>query len=606
MAGNIAEVILRVKADPSQVPQVTRALQDVGQEAEQAAAALEGLEDGAGKVGQSSAKLAGALDLVAPGMGQVALAVADFADVGEVAAGVASALGVSMGTLAAVAAPIAIVVAGIALAWSSYSASAKEAQEAQDRLNAALDGVDPIARRATDEIDKLKLNLGQLTQAQYDDNEIRKDFADQLDTGTAKLREERDALKAHMAEIGTANDEYLTLQDRLHVVNGLIETATTLNQQGRDAALANADIARERAESEKVLAERLKAKAEAERRAASATKDHTTVLKAQAEVAPNNYMMEAYADERLKFWSDVGQAAEEAGARREAAFLNDVEQTQAWAEAQVEAFDRVKQAQADYQNAMAGSIGNATSIASSVGGALAGGSLAGVIGAIGPALGQAIAGPIGEAVGGAIGAWFGFLEQIGSKSVDEIKASMSTSMDNILKGVYALPELIGEVFKSGGFFVAYEKAISLAFLRAVVNLWQAIIMPVQRAVAAIQDFFQNPAGRRTSDERQQDRQDRREQRRENVVGLLKYLWSGEFATGTDYVPRTGLALVHQGERIVPSHGAGSGRTSMMGGGAGGDIHVHFPPGLIMGSADQIVRELNKALGASNRRLSWAT
>ena len=27
---------------------------------------------------------------------------------------------------------------------------------------------------------------------------------------------------------------------------------------------------------------------------------------------------------------------------------------------------------------------------------------------------------------------------------------------------------------------------------------------------------------------------------------------GSFATGTDYVPRTGLALVHQGEKIIPA------------------------------------------------------
>jgi hypothetical protein len=39
-----------------------------------------------------------------------------------------------------------------------------------------------------------------------------------------------------------------------------------------------------------------------------------------------------------------------------------------------------------------------------------------------------------------------------------------------------------------------------------------------------------------------------------------------FAVGTDYVPRTGLALIHEGEAITP---ASQNR------GGGGGLHVHF-------------------------------
>lgn len=37
------------------------------------------------------------------------------------------------------------------------------------------------------------------------------------------------------------------------------------------------------------------------------------------------------------------------------------------------------------------------------------------------------------------------------------------------------------------------------------------------------------------------------------------VWSGSYAMGTDYVPRTGLALVHQGEAIIPANQNAKGR-----------------------------------------------
>jgi hypothetical protein len=37
---------------------------------------------------------------------------------------------------------------------------------------------------------------------------------------------------------------------------------------------------------------------------------------------------------------------------------------------------------------------------------------------------------------------------------------------------------------------------------------------------------------------------------------------------------------------------------------GGDVHLHLS-GFAIGTADQLIRELNKHLGAGNRRLSWS-
>lgn len=80
---------------------------------------------------------------------------------------------------------------------------------------------------------------------------------------------------------------------------------------------------------------------------------------------------------------------------------------------------------------------------------------------------------------------------------------------------------------------------------------------------------------------------------------------GSFDTGTDYVNRTGMALVHQGERIIPASGASSGRSAQVMGG-GGETHLHieslWPPS--PGQVEQMVRELGRHLGTQNRRLSW--
>lgn len=230
--------------------------------------------DTAGKAGSNAAKLAGALDLVAPGAGGVARGFADIADVGEVAAGASAALGVSLGTVAAVAAPIALLVGGIALAWSEYEAEADRARESQEKLLVALGGVDDIAKNSKAEINKLRVNLGQWTQAQYDDAAVNRQWDERLDKGTEALRAHRDELIAATKDISSTNKAQKEHAAKIAETNKLIESATTLNEQGRAAALANAEIKREEAESEEVLRQRLEAKSEASQRAAKTSKKH--------------------------------------------------------------------------------------------------------------------------------------------------------------------------------------------------------------------------------------------------------------------------------------------------------------------------------------------
>jgi len=63
-----------------------------------------------------------------------------------------------------------------------------------------------------------------------------------------------------------------------------------------------------------------------------------------------------------------------------------------------------------------------------------------------------------------------------------------------------------------------------------------------------------------------------------------------------------MAMVHQGERIIPSSGAGTGTaTGLSNGGSGVSVTVNgiISPQLI----DDLVRELNTAIGPQGRGLA---
>lgn len=246
------------------------------------------VKEGLGSVGNALGLIDPRLQVIASGFQKVTGVAGAAAAAGEV-------VGASLTTVAAIAGPLVAVVGGVGLAWHIYSERAKEAQEAQDRLSASLDEINPIAARARDEIDKLKLNLGQYTQAEYDENEIRKEFARSLENTTAKWEEERIAVEENMAAIGTANAEYLTQQDRLHELNDLIERSTTLSEQGQEAALVNLEFTRETAEADRVAAERTKERT-------AATKDATAAERDLAEQrAASQAAASAYASAMLVF-----------------------------------------------------------------------------------------------------------------------------------------------------------------------------------------------------------------------------------------------------------------------------------------------------------------
>jgi len=78
---------------------------------------------------------------------------------------------------------------------------------------------------------------------------------------------------------------------------------------------------------------------------------------------------------------------------------------------------------------------------------------------------------------------------------------------------------------------------------------------------------------------------------------------GSYAVGTDYVPRTGLALVHQGEKIVPADRNRPGADASVSV-SFGDIIVNLPPGTPQQNARETAREIYSELQKlSGRRLA---
>ena len=208
---------------------------------------------------------------------------------------------------------------------------------------------------------------------------------------------------------------------------------------------------------------------------------------------------------------------------------------------------------------------------------------------IGGMIGMAAGGPAGAAVGQGIG------ELIAS--VDQFDENMESFFGDILGFLKDAPtailRVISEVIPTfiGEFIPALIEMIPKMVIGLVVALGEMLKNLLKAIGNWINPFKSNkqraPGDQRTWWERTKD-------------------WATGskpegFAAG-GFVNQTGMSMVHQGERIIPASGAGTGTaTNMMGGGSGVSVTVNgiVSPQLI----DDLVRELNVALGPRGRGLA---
>jgi len=204
----------------------------------------------------------------------------------------------------------------------------------------------------------------------------------------------------------------------------------------------------------------------------------------------------------------------------------------------------------------------------------AGGMLSGDRGAILGAVGSA--GPIGAIISAILGA----VTMIGAAGADGVEEKLRGINDDIVNGIRALPEIIGEVLPElSGELVPdlisslIEAAPELG-LGIAESIWSTAGAIIGGLIDALIDGFKSAIA-------------------EGLGGTLGNLFGGgdignaltgglfsgwdsfvgSFDSGSDFIDRTGLALVHRKEQITPEGGRQTGAAAFGGLGGGPTINI---------------------------------
>lgn len=208
-----AETASRKAAKASE--DVKRAQQAAAKAAEEAAKSADRLKDASGDTASAVGKLAGVLDLVAPGAGAAATTLVDFADAGEVAAQVGSALGLSAGGVLTVLGPLVLALGAVGYAVYESSERQREGAERARDYALALDEIREAARKAGASTEDLKVREDLLNGAitKEDAEAMRaqaaaaQTYADAIGKVESALQEQADRLAAVKA---TSKDRGIT------------------------------------------------------------------------------------------------------------------------------------------------------------------------------------------------------------------------------------------------------------------------------------------------------------------------------------------------------------------------------------------------------------
>lgn len=276
-----------------------RAMEQTTASAKQAGAAVAQTGEAFGRAGSNSAKLAGALSMVSPAFGDAARNVADFADVGEVAAGVLGKIGPVGAGVAVGIGVLAVALPAVSEALSDQTVESEALMRQYALLEAATysaaqaqatyDDALSKARTETDLILGLKSKEKAATEASID--AFRRQTQAQIDAQQAAI------VQAEITK-GRIQDEIdagATVSDRIELEARLqyrIDEANKIQKKAREEqAKSKAELERYVEVKEAELAVNQKAasdaasRAKSDARAAQASKAKAAADKAAAESA---------------------------------------------------------------------------------------------------------------------------------------------------------------------------------------------------------------------------------------------------------------------------------------------------------------------------------
>lgn len=217
----------------------TKAATDAKAAVDKAGASVDAFGQKAGAVGSSAGKLAGALSLLGPGAGDAARGVADFADVGEVAALAAESLGVSVGTLATVLGTVTVALGAGYLAWRAYNEDAERAATIAANTAAAYEAMTPILDATRMATLDLAVATGELTALE---GQLAKNRMQAGQAFASATKDSADKIKALRKEQGSyltqAVDMVTSLQEQYDWIglsswafNGMTTSSAELQQE---------------------------------------------------------------------------------------------------------------------------------------------------------------------------------------------------------------------------------------------------------------------------------------------------------------------------------------------------------------------------------------
>jgi hypothetical protein len=199
-----AELNKSIRASEQASKKAEAAAKKAAQEARNTAGGLKQAKDAASefgdkadKLGGNLGKVAGLLDMVAPGAGEAARSIGDVADGANIAATAGKAMGASLSSIVAVSGAVGLALAAIAYA---YSLVAKDAETANEKLEASKKASDKITgsvRQREDAELRLQRAIGGANALLADRRELElgakrdiDDYNNELGERIAKLQEE--------------------------------------------------------------------------------------------------------------------------------------------------------------------------------------------------------------------------------------------------------------------------------------------------------------------------------------------------------------------------------------------------------------------------------